>query len=282
MKANDVEVTEVFFSVVSPVYLGEKTVRLLVEGIEREVRKLGKTYEIILVEDASPDNSWNEIQKIAEINSAVKGIKLSRNFGQHKAIAAGLKAGCGQWFVVMDCDLQDPPEDIGLLFRKSQEGFDIVLGRRTVRQDTFLKRAFSKCFYALLSKLSGAKFDASVANFGIYSKKVIQAINKMDEPIRFFPAMVKWVGFKSTAISINHSERAEGKSSYSFRKLCNLGLDIVLAYSDLPLRIVAGVGLLLSFCSVILTLLVVERALTKGFSVVGYASLVCLILFCTG
>jgi dolichol-phosphate mannosyltransferase len=133
-----------------------------------------------------------------------------------------------------------------------------------------------------LSKLSGAKFDASVANFGIYSKKVIQAINKMDEPIRFFPAMVKWVGFKSTAISINHSERAEGKSSYSFRKLCNLGLDIVLAYSDLPLRIVAGVGLLLSFCSVILTLLVVERALTKGFSVVGYASLVCLILFYTG
>ncbi|MDG0817341.1 glycosyltransferase family 2 protein [Bdellovibrio svalbardensis] len=274
--------SEVLLSIISPVYMAEKLVAPLVEAIDVEMARWECTYEIILVEDGSPDKSWEAILEVSTGNPRVKGLKLSRNFGQHKAITAGLKEGRGEWFVVMDCDLQDRPEEIEGLYRKALEGFDIVLGQRVERQDGFFKKLFSKCFYKTLSWLTGTEFDATIANFGIYGKKVIKAINGMNEPIRFFPVMVKWCGFKAVSIPVSHDSRLEGKSSYSIMKLCNLGLDIVLAYSDKPLRMVAALGVTMSLISIFMTILVVERALTHGFQVLGYASLVCLVLFCTG
>lgn len=173
-------------SIVSPVYKAEKIVDILVKRIKEEVSKITENYEIILVEDGSPDRSWEAIERNCMEDKRVKGIKLSRNFGQHYAITAGLDHAKGEWTVVMDCDLQDRPEEIINLYQKALEGYDIVLARRHKRQDSFLKRTFSWLFYKILSYLTGTKHDPAVANFGIYHKKVIQAVSQMRESIRYF------------------------------------------------------------------------------------------------
>ena len=152
-------------SIVSPVYRAEKIIPELVERIKIAASQITDNFEIILVEDCGPDNSWSAIEKECLIDKRVKGIKLSRNFGQHYAITAGLNYSKGEWVVVMDCDLQDLPEEISNLYNKTKEGFDIVLARRFERQDTFLKRLSSKIFYTTLSYLTGTKQDNTIANF---------------------------------------------------------------------------------------------------------------------
>ena len=153
----------------------------------------------------------------------IKGIKLSRNFGQHYAIAAGLDHSQGDWIVVMDCDFQDQPEEIIKLYNKATEGYDIVLGKRIRRNDTFLKIYFSKIFYLLLGYLTDTKQDSTIGNFGIYSRKTIDAICSMQDSYRYFPTMVRWVGFKNTQIEIEHAERGSGKTTYNYKKLFNIG-----------------------------------------------------------
>lgn len=259
-------------SIVSPVYRAEKMIPELVSRIIKAVSKITDNFEIILVEDCGPDNSWKAIQIECAKDTRVKGIKLSRNFGQHYAITAGLNYTQGEWVVVLDCDLQDVPEEIPNLYKKAQEGFDIVLGRRHERQDTILKRLSSKLFYSTLSYLTGTKQDPSVANFGIYNQKVIKAIITMKESIKYFPSMVKWVGFKSTKLNVQHAERAEGSSSYNLKRLLNLALDIILAYSDKPLRLTVKAGLIISMSAFIFALVTFFRAIFHDFKISGYAS----------
>ncbi|MEY5049230.1 MAG: hypothetical protein RLZZ175_2589 [Bacteroidota bacterium] len=259
-------------SIVSPVYRAEKIIPELVSRIISATSKITDNFEIILVEDCGPDNSWEAIELECKKNTKIKGIKLSRNFGQHYAITAGLNYAKGEWVVVMDCDLQDMPEEIPNLFEKTKEGFDIVLARRYERQDTFLKRLSSKLFYSTLSYLTGVKQDATVANFGIYNHKVIKAIITMKESIKYFPSMVKWVGFKSTKLNVQHAERAEGNSSYNLKRLINLALDIILAYSDKPLRLTVKAGLIISFSSFIFAIFTFIRAIFHDFKISGYAS----------
>ncbi|MDB5263203.1 MAG: glycosyl transferase, partial [Adhaeribacter sp.] len=257
-------------SVVSPVYKAEKLVEPLVARTKAALELITNNYEIILVDDCGPDNSWKEIKKQAQLDDRIKGIKLSRNFGQHYAITAGLDFSKGHWVVVMDCDLQDQPEEISKLYFKAKEGFDIVLARRHDRKDNFLKKLFSKLFYNSLGYLTGSKQDSTIANFGLYSRNVINAICTLRESIRYFPTMVKWVGFNSTAIDVEHAERTEGSSSYNFKRLINLALDIILAYSDKPLRITIKAGILISFLSFLAALLMLIRAIKGNIEVMGY------------
>jgi len=272
----------ILISIVSPVYQAGKIVNTLVEKIIEEVSKITEDFEIILVEDGSSDNSWEIVEENCLRHKKVKGIRLSRNFGQHYAITAGLDYAKGEWIVVMDCDLQDKPEEIKKLYTHAILGFDIVLAARENRQDGFFKRTLSKVFYKILSYLSGAKFDYRVANFGIYSKRVINAVNQYREPIRYFPGLIQIVGFKSSTVLISHGLRDDGKSSYSFGRLFKLALDVVLAYSDKPLRIIIKLGLyvsLLSFSYVGFSL----WQWYKGFILVpGYTSLIASVWFLSG
>ena len=261
-------------SIVSPVYNAEKIIPVLVERIEKSIEKITSDYEIILVEDCGPDNSWEVIENIANTNSKIVGIKLSRNFGQHYAITAGLDQAKGDWVVVMDCDLQDQPEEIEKLYKKAQEGFDIVLDRRFDRKDHFFKKLFSKIFYRTLGYLTGSEQDESVANFGIYNRNVVNAVVSMRESIRYFPTMVKWVGFKSTKVNVKHDERNEGESSYNLKRLINLALDIILAYSDKPIRLLIKTGLLISGISVLVALIYFIKWLKGDALVLGYTSLI--------
>ena len=269
-------------SIVSPVYRAELVLDELVERIAKSVPSAFNSYEIILVDDFSPDRSWQKIIEISSENSNVRGFKLSRNFGQHYAITAGLNQVSGDYVVVLDCDLQDQPEEIEKLFNESQKGFDIVLARRYERKDSLYKKTVSKLFYKTLSYLTGTKQDATVANFGIYSKQVIDEVVKLEEKIKYFPTMVKWVGFSTAYVNVEHASRSEGKSNYNLKKLLNLALDIILAYSDKPLRLIIKFGLSIAMVSFLMVIYVLFEKITGKVSVSGYASLIISIWFLSG
>lgn len=269
-------------SIVSPVYHAEKVISQLVNLIERNIQEISSDYEIILVEDCSTDNSWLEIEKISRENKKVKALQLSRNFGQHCAITAGLDCASGDWIVVMDCDLQDRPEEIKNLYQKTLEGYDIVLASRHVRKDSFVKKLFSKLFYRLLSYLTGFKHDESVANYGIYSRKVIDAVILMRESVRYFPTMVRWVGFKSTKIIVNHAPRQEGKSNYNFRSLLRLAIDIILSSSDKPIRLLIKTGGIVSIGAFFIALVYLLKWIRGDIFILGYTSLIVSIWFLSG
>jgi dolichol-phosphate mannosyltransferase len=269
-------------SIVSPVYRAELVLDELVERISNNIPSAFNSFEIILVDDFSPDKSWQKIVEISKKNKNVFGFKLSRNFGQHYAITAGLNQVTGDYVVVLDCDLQDQPEEIEKLFNESQKGFDIVLARRYERKDSLYKKTVSKLFYKTLSYLTGTKQDATVANFGIYSKQVINEVVKLEEKIKYFPTMVKWVGFSTSFVNVEHASRSEGKSNYNLKKLLNLALDIILAYSDKPLRLIIKFGLSIALISFAMVVYVLYEKVTGKVSVSGYASLIISIWFLSG
>lgn len=269
-------------SIVSPVYRGEKMVAELVRRNVESVTTITDDYEIILVNDASPDNSWDEIVKQCAANPKVKGINLSRNFGQHYAITAGLHYAKGDWVVVMDCDLQDRPEEIPNLYKKAQEGFDIVYARRVARKDKFFKRLSSTLFHWVYNWLSGLEADKTIANFGIYKQCVIAEFNKMPERARSFPSLVKYLGFKDTAIDVEHAERAEGKSSYNLYKLFKLSFDVIVANSNKPLRMAVGFGFGMAAISFLLALYNVIAKWIGVIQVSGYTTTVFSIWFVGG
>ena len=264
----------VFLSIVSPVYRAERLVGKLAGEIREALEPLGISFEIILVEDASPDKSWKSICECCEKFAEVRGVRLSRNFGQHYAISAGLSMARGDWVIVMDCDLQDRPAELPRLLQKAAEGYDVVVARRAIRQDGLFKRLSSRMFYGTLGWLTGTVHDPAIANFGIYSSKVILAINSMPESIRYFPTMVRWVGFRTASLDVEHAARPEGKTSYNLRKLFNLALDICLAYSDKPLRMAVGTGFFVSLIGFVFAGFMVVQACRGEIQVLGYASLI--------
>jgi len=273
---------ETHISVVSPVYGCGGTVIELYLRIKKALEAENLSFELLLIDDGSPDESWSAIEDLASRDDRVKGILLSRNFGQHNAITAGLEHAKGKWVVVMDCDLQDQPEEIIKLYKKTQEGFDIVLGKRQERQDLYIKKFLSKTFYRVLSYLTQTEQDSTIGNFGIYKAEVIEAVCSIGDQQRFFPTLVKWVGFKYTSIEIEHSRRTIGKTSYSFRKTLNLALDVMLAFSDRPLKLIVKLGVSISVLAVLYTLFTLIRYLTGNIEVMGYTSLIISVWFFSG
>ncbi len=265
---------EVALSVISPVYGGADIIPTLCEKIHNVASALVVDYEIILVFDCSPDSGWEKINAECQKSPKVKGIKLSRNFGQHIAIAAGIDNCNGEWVVILDCDLQDNPEEILNLYNKAQEGFDIVLCRRKKRKDSFLKKISSHLFYKALHYISGMKTDSLVANFGIYNRKVINSIKKIKESNQFFPMFVIWSGFKSTSIAVEHSERLAGVSSYNWLKRLKLGIDIVFSYSSRPLFLASFFAIFIALIIIILCIIYFLLALSGYFKITGFATII--------
>lgn len=246
----------------------------LVTRIVASVSTITDDYEIILINDASPDNSWAEIERQCALNPKVKGLNLSRNFGQHYAITAGLTYAQGEWVVVMDCDLQDRPEEIPNLYSKAQEGYDSVLAQRIQRSHGLFKQFGSKCFYKVFSYLTETQQDASVANFGIYNRKVIDAVLSMGDAMRYFPTQVQWVGFKKAYLPIQHDERAEGKSTYNLSRLFRLAFDTIISFSDKPMRLMVQMGLFVTLISFVVGIVFIIRYCMGLIEVMGFASLI--------
>jgi len=182
----------------------------------------------------------------------------------------------------MDCDLQDRPDEIPNLYRIAQEGYDSVFAQRKGRQDAFFKRLFSKIFYALFSYLTDTKQDPTIANFGIYNRKVINAIMMMKDYIRFFPTMVQWVGFQKYYLPVQHANRYEGKTTYNFRRLTQLAINNIIAFSDKPLRLAIKIGFIISFFSFLLAIYNVIAHFTGIITVEGFTTTVFSIWFTGG
>lgn len=269
-------------SVISPIYGCRESIQELYEKLTLVLQKICNSYEIIFVNDNCPQNSWEVVSEIAKNDKNVKAIKLSRNFGQHYAITAGIDHSSGAHVVVMDCDLQDRPYEIEKLYKKALEGYDIVHGRRVERQDSFFKTFTSKLFYKTLEYFTDTEHDHTIGNFGVYSKKVVETIKGFKEKSRDFLLLVKIVGFKKIEIDVAHDERVYGTSSYTLSKMINLAIDSIVSHSNKPLKLIIQLGLFVSILSLFTALGLTVAHFTSGFSVEGWTSLMVSMFFLFG
>ncbi|MCK5535358.1 MAG: glycosyltransferase family 2 protein [Bacteroidales bacterium] len=272
----------IHISVVTPVHGCNTNLEKLYERLLQTLLSITKEFEILMVNDASLDNAWDTIKQLSKKDKRVKGINFSRNFGQHKAITAGLDYAHGDWVIVMDCDLQDKPEEILKLYNKAQEGYDIVFGKRAERQDKYFKKLASKIFYKIYDYLTGYDTDHSIANFSIISQNVVKNFRKMGEQHKPYGYFVNWLGFKRTNIDIEHAPRLEGKSSYTLKKLIDLATDNIISQSNKPLRMSIKFGFLMSFFSAGYAIYLIFQQLLTDISVPGWTSVMVSIYFVAG
>ena len=269
-------------SIVVPVYNEQLNIDKLIDEIKSNVQNLVSSFEVILIDDGSRDNTWAKVTEQCRKDQRVTAIKFSRNFGHHYAITAGLHNALGNHVVVMDGDLQDRPEVIPALFDEIRKGFDVVFVNRTNRPESFLYKIAQKFFYLTLRILSGYDFDSRQANFSIINRKVVDAFKQFPENSRFYGSTIKWLGFRTSSVSATHGKRFEGKPSYTLQKRFKLAADIILAFSDRPLKIAIGLGLAMSTLSISMVTWILIGVSSWGFSVVGWPSLIAAIFFSTG
>lgn len=269
-------------SVVIPVYRAESCLEELYRRLTAALEPVTPDFEILLVEDCGGDRSWPLIVELAKRDARVKGIQFSRNFGQHYGITAGLDHCDGDWVVVMDCDLQDRPEEIPRLYAKAQEGHEIVVARRGKRSDPLFKRLSSSLYYSVFSWLADMDYDPQAGNFRILSRKVIANYRNLRERSRFFGSLINWMGFPAASIDVQHDERVEGQSTYTFSKLWQLGAETIIAYSDKPLRLAIRLGFFIALCAFLYGLYIIFLALFHGSPVTGWSSLIVSVYFMGG
>lgn len=275
---------ELSISVVSPVYQAEKIIPELIRQIEEELKKTTTNYEIILIEDCSKDNSWDEINRIANENNKIKAVKFSKNFGQHLAIKAGLELAKGDCCIVMDCDLQDNPKYIKSLLLEWLKGSDIVFTLKERRAHSRFKNLSARFFNLIFNFLIDSKSVESINQVGSYSlisRKVIEAFKKYNDYQFHYLMVLRWLGFKKSYIKIQHDSRFEGKSSYSFKKLIDHALVAIIYHSDKLLRLSIYMGFSFSILSIIGIIIVMSKYFISGFQS-GWASLFVLISLSTG
>lgn len=269
-------------SVVIPVYKAEGCLYELYRRLRASLETITQDFEILLVEDCGGDRSWDIIRELAQADARVKGLQFSRNFGQHYGITAGLDHCDGDWVVVMDCDLQDQPEEIPRLYAKALEGYEIVLARRGQRKHSLLKQWTSRVFYATLNYLADMCYDPEVGNFRIVSRKVAENFRKFRENLRFFGGLVDWMGFPTGYVNVEHAERFAGETTYNFFRLWKLATETIIAYSDKPLRLAIRFGFILSFGALLYAARIVWEALQGSYTVMGWSSLMVSIYFLGG
>ena len=269
-------------SIVIPVYRAENCLDELYRRLKSALESITADFEIVLVEDCGGDRSWPLIAELAKRDPRVKGIQFSRNFGQHCGITAGLDHCDGDWVVVMDCDLQDRPEEIPRLYAKALEGHEIVVARRGKRSDPALKRLSAWLYYRTFSWLADMDYDPQAGNYRILSRKVIRNYRNMRERSRFFGSLINWMGFPASSIDVQHDERFDGSSTYTFSKLWQLGAETIIAYSDKPLRLAIRLGFFISTCAFLYGIYILFLALFHGSPVTGWSSLIVSIYFMGG
>ena len=250
-------------SVVIPTYKSEANLSTLIERLSAVLSAGSYAYEVIIVNDCSPDNSLTVLNKACDQDKRVKLIDLSRNFGQQIATSAGLQYARGDAVIIMDDDLQDPPEFIPKLLEKWEEGYEVVYAVRESRREGLLKRIGYKFYYIVLTKLSQVKIPKDSGDFGLIDRKLVDIINNMPERDRFVRGLRAWVGFKQIGVACPRSARLRGRPSYNIFKIIKLANDGILAFSNFPLQISSALGFIVSgiaFLGMFLTL--IQRIMT--------------------
>ena len=269
-------------SVVVPTYGCESCVEPLYAALLPVLEAISPEFELVLVEDHSPQADWTKITSLATRDPRVRGVKLTRNFGQHCAIAAGLAEARGEWVVVMDCDLQDRPEEITRLYAKAQEGYDCVFAQRVDRTDRPTKKVASRLFGFFNGRLAGVKADASIGNFSIISHKVVRELRKFRDSQRNYPLQVSWLGFPVALVQVPHGERHSGRSSYSLIRSIRHAIATVLSQSTRPLYAAAVIGFLMALGAAGTAVYLLARKLHGDFTVEGWTSVIVSLWFLFG
>lgn len=270
-------------SVVSPCYGAPTLLRELVRQITAAVSPLVADYEIILVEDFSPDDSRDIIRDICAADPHVKAVFLSRNFGQQCALNAGFDAARGRYVATLDCDLQNPPAQLRDLYQKIREGYDIVYASRQNRPDSFLMTFGSRAFNRLMGFLTDTRQDEAVAEFAIFSRNVVEAMARMGDYRRYYPLMTQWVGFRSTKIPVSHDARTDGKaSSYSMKKRVELAVTTAVAFSTKSLRLIVYFGTMVTLLAIVGAIALVVKTLVMDTEVSGWMTLFVSMWFIAG
>ena len=270
-------------SVVIPVYNEQDTLPLLQKRLEPVLQKCTSSYEVIFVNDASQDDTLGLLKKWAEQDKSIKVISLSRHFGKEAATLAGLTAGTGQAVVLMDADLQDPPELITAFWEKFKEGFDNVYGVRQDRQaDSFCKRITAGAFYKLYNRLADTPIPYNAGDFRLLSRRAVEAVLMLPERERFTKGLFSWVGYKSTAVPFTREKRAAGKTKWNYWKLWNFALGGFTATTTFPLKLWTYFGLFISAGSFLFALWTAYKKIYWGNPVSGYTSIMVAILFFSG
>ncbi len=269
-------------SVVIPLYQAAAIVPVLCQRLTQILARIHPSYEIILIDDASSDGSWEALCTIAATDKKIKGARLSRNFGQHYAISAGLEFAQGDWIVVMDCDLQDAPEDIPALYAKAKSGVDIVYARQKKDHDVLWKGLGSRLYHGLIRKFTHVEEESGRSSFTLLSRKVVDAFLQVKDTHRHYLIILRWLGFRHGYVDVERHARYSGRTSYSPTKLVRLAVDGIIAQSDILLKASIYVGLISSALSMIYILKVAYGKYVHPDVPLGWSSLMATLLLMGG
>lgn len=268
-------------SVISPVYEAASIVETLVSQLMAQLQQLTPHFEIILVEDGSKDDSWEKIVEQCAKHPQVTGIKLSRNFGQHYAVTAGLQEATGEAIVIMDCDMQDDPKHIQTLYEQFKAGYQTVFTKRIGRKHAWHKGLTAWLYNRLFRLLADKKFDLNLGSMVMISKQVQTEFLRLKDKDRLYLQLLKWIGLKPTYVEVPHQKRFAGKSTYTFRRMFDIAISGLTSHSDKLLRLSVYSGILMSLAAFLGGLYVIITYFTHGYAT-GWPSLFVLILFATG
>ncbi len=264
------------------VYNEERILPELCRRLAAVLKTVAGRYEIVLVDDGSKDGSWKKIEEICGDDPNVRGIKFSRNFGQHVAITAALDNARGDYVVLMDADLQDRPEEIPKMLERCKQGFEVVYARRRSRADSAGKKLSSRIFYSVFNKLSSFQIRPDVGVFRIITRRVCNHVVQMREQARFIPGLIDWMGFSSDYVDVDRPEREAGETQYTLSKLMKLGVETIIAFSNLPLRLATGIGFIVTLLSFPPGIYLILKWLFLGDAATGWACLIAGMLFLGG
>lgn len=277
------KISSPFFSIVSPVYNAEVIIPVFTHAVIQEIRKITKRFEIILIDDGSTDASWNEIKKASVNNNHIKGFRLSRNFGQQNAIAAGFQLCKGDFVVLMDSDMQDDPKYISRMYKCFDNATDYIVARKINRNQNSMRKFLTLQFYRFYNWIANNPMDSASCGFSILKRKVVDAYLRVNDYQKFYLPMLFWLGFEKKVFEVYQNQRLQGKSAYNFKKLSIYAFNTIISSSDKLLRISITVGFIFIFFSSILGIYMIsDIVLRKNHYFVGWPSLFVLILFCTG
>ncbi len=270
-------------SIIIPIFNEESNIYKLYDRMLSVVTKLPLTYEFIFINDGSKDQSIQLIKSLASKDSNVKFIDFSRNFGHQIAVTAGLDKCTGDKIVIIDADLQDPPELIGEMYAKMKEGFEVVYAKRKSRKgESFLKKFTARTFYRTLASLTSVEIPVDTGDFRIMDKKIVEVLKQMPEQHKFLRGQISWIGFRQTYIEYDRDERQGGQTGYTYKKMIRFALDGITSFSNVPLKFATISGFVVSGIAFLIMLYALySRFILKDY-VPGWTSLILSIMFIGG
>ncbi|WP_354677267.1 glycosyltransferase family 2 protein [Cupriavidus plantarum] len=280
---NDRLQTPETFSVVVPIFNEESVLPAFHSRLQRVMDDLSPKYEIIYVDDGSRDRSLAVLDQLRRGDERVGIVALSRNFGKEAALTAGLDASRGAAVVIIDADLQDPPELIPALVAKWREGFDVVYATRTSRDgESLLKKLTAHWFYRVMGKLSDTEIPADTGDFRVMSRRAVAALGQLREQHRFMKGLYAWIGFRQTSVLYRRDARASGTTKFNYRKLLRFAVDGITAFSTVPLKFATSIGLVVAVPAFAMAAFIVGKTLLYGDPVRGYPSMMTIMLMLGG